>query len=98
MVEYTGSEVTPKTAMGDSSHVLQRYFNGDREKYNKWLETLSDDELDKLYKNPMTYKIKEGTLDFDTYETFDKAFAAARKAEMKTFEYKGKKYNTKLKK
>ena len=44
------------------------------------------------------YKAKERTLGRKAIaESFDRAFAAARKAGKKTFTFRGKKYNTKLK-
>ena len=44
------------------------------------------------------YKAKEKALGRKAIaESFDRAFAAARKAGKKTFTFRGKKYNTKMK-
>ena len=64
--EYVGSGRNPRTARGDDEHVLNRVFDGNVEKFNKWLETLTKEELDKVQKNPFTYKVKSDTTKVDT--------------------------------
>ena len=52
----------------------------------------------RMVKRNQELTVQDNMQDTTDSGSFDQAFAAARKADKKTFTYKGKSYNTKLKK